>query len=229
MVDPARLALIHAEIDGELDARQRAELSRYLLADPALRALRDQIRQLCTALDAVAEVEPPPQLRTDILAALPQNPPRRSGLARPVLKWRYAAVLAGVLLTGTIVFRVLDFGQQPAVNEMAGTLADPRSAVTLDMVQMTQGAVSGRISLIRAGTGVELALDLAASAPVDVLIASGERSLRVNGLGRMGVRGPGPTTIALPGFAGDGQAVNLTFLIDEHEVARAVLREPKGH
>jgi hypothetical protein len=229
MVDPTQLALIHAEIDGELDDRQRAELSRCLLADPALRALRDQIRQLCAALDAVPEVEPPPQLRTDILAALPQIPARRGGLARPVMRWRYAAVLAGVLLTGTIVFRMLDFGQQPAVDEMAGTLADPRAAVTLDMVQLTQGAVSGRISLIRAGTGVDLALELAAKAPVDVLIASGSQSLRVNGLGPMGSHGPGPTTIALPGFAGDGQAVNLTFLIGEQKVAQAVLREPKGH
>lgn len=229
MVDPAQLALIHAEIDGELNDRQRAELSRCLLADPALRALRDQIRQLCAALDAVAEVEPPPQLRADILAALPQMPARRGGMARPVVQWRYAALLAGVLLTGTIVFRVLDFGQQPAVNEMAGTLADPSAGVTLDMVQLPQGAVSGRISLIREGTGLGLALDLAASAPVDVLIAGEGRSLRVNGLGPLGNHGAGPTTIALPGFGAGGQAVNLTFLIGEHEVARAVLREPSGH
>jgi hypothetical protein len=145
------------------------------------------------------------------------------------MRWRYAAVLAGVLLTGTIVFRIMDFGQQPAVNEMAGTLADPRAATTLDMVQLTQGAVSGRVSLIREGTGLGLALDLAASAPVDVLVASEGHSLRVNGLGPKGNHGPGPTTVALPGFASDGQAVSLTFLIGEQEVARAVLREPTGH
>ena len=41
------LELIHAEIDGELTGPQRAELNRLLLADPALRALRDELRRTC--------------------------------------------------------------------------------------------------------------------------------------------------------------------------------------
>ncbi len=45
MVDQAQLALIQAEIDGELNDRQRAELSRSLLADPALRAAREEMRR----------------------------------------------------------------------------------------------------------------------------------------------------------------------------------------
>ena len=170
MFDPAQLALIQAEIDGELDDRQRAELSRGLLADPALRRLREQMRRLCLALDAVPEVEPPAQLRTDILAALPQMRVRPTRVVWPALKWRYAAVLAGVLLTGTIVFRTMDFGREPATNEMAGTLAATRAAVTVDVIQLSPGAVSGRVSLIRNGAELGLALDLAASAPVDVLI-----------------------------------------------------------
>ena len=228
MLDPTQLALIQAEIDGDLDDRQRAELSRGLLADPALRALRDQMRRLCLALDAVPEVEPPAQLRTDILAALPQMQARPTRVVWPALKWRYAAALAGVLLTGAIVFRTMDFGQEPATNEMAGTLAATRAAVTVDVIQLSPGAVSGRVSLIRDGAELGLALDLAASAPVDVLIAGAGRSLRVNGLGPRGSHGAGPTTIALPGFASGGQAVNLTFLIGDREVARAVLREPMG-
>ena len=229
MVDPAQLALIHAEIDGELDDRQRAELSGCLLADPALRALRDEMRRLCRALDEVTPVEPPAQLRADIFAALPQIQARRSKVVWPERRWRYAAVLAGVLLTGAIVFRIMDFGQGPAVNEMAGTLAAPRAAVTVDMVQLRHEAVSGRVSLIRDGAELGLTLELAASAPVDVLIAGEGRSVRVNGLGPRGSRGTGATTIALPGFGSGGQALNLTFLIGDREVARAVLREPTGH
>ena len=69
----------------------------------------------------------PAHLRADILAALPQMHPRR-----PVMRawagqaWRYAAVLAGVLLTGALVFRLMDFGSAPARDEMSGTLAAPR-------------------------------------------------------------------------------------------------------
>ena len=224
MAEPAQLALIHAEIDGELDDRQRAELSRCLLADPALRAVRDEMWRVCRALEAVPEVDPPAGLSADILAALPQMPRRTVHNSRPQLNWRYAAVLAGVLLTGTIVFRIMDFGQGPSASDMAGTLAARRAAVTLDMVQLSAGAVSGQVSLVRNGAELGLALQLAASAPVDVLIASGGRTVRVNGLGSRGNNGGGTETISLAGFGGNGQAVNLTFLIAEREVARAELR-----
>jgi hypothetical protein len=140
--------------------------------------------------------------------------------------WRYAAVLAGVLLTGTVVFRIMDFGQEPAANDMAGTLAAARTVATLDVVQMGQGAVSGQVSLIRTGTELGVAFDLVASAPVDVVIAGEGRTVHVSGLGPHGKYGSGPTTIPLPGFGGQGEAVQLTFLIDGREVARSELREP---
>jgi hypothetical protein len=103
-------------------------------------------------------------------------------------EWRYAAVLAGVLLTGAIVFRMMDFGQTPAATEMAGTLVSPHAAVTVDMVQLSPGAVSGRVSLIRDGAELGVALELTAGAPVDVLIASEGHSMRVNGLGSQAAR-----------------------------------------
>jgi anti-sigma factor RsiW len=76
MVDQAQLALIQAEIDGELNDRQRAELSRHLLADP-LSVPCAEMRRLCRALDGLPEVEPP-RMRTDILAALPQIQAQRT-------------------------------------------------------------------------------------------------------------------------------------------------------
>ena len=228
MVDPKLLALIHAEIDGALDDRQRAELARCLLADPATRAVRDEMRRLCKALDAVSAVEPPAQLRADILAALPQTRTRPATVDWQLPNWRYAAVLAGVLVIGTVVLRVMD-GQGPAASEMAGTLAAPRAVATVDMVQLGQGPVSGRVSLVRDSAGLKLALELVTSASVDVLVESDGRSLRVNGLGQRNGQGEAPTMIALPGFGIDGRPVNLTFLMGDHEVARAVLRGPKGH
>jgi len=55
------MALIHAELDGELDSARRGELARLLLADPQAHALRDQLQALCRRLDAVRQVEPPPE------------------------------------------------------------------------------------------------------------------------------------------------------------------------
>ena len=229
MIDPTQLALIHAEIDGELDDRQRAELSRGLLADPALRALRDEMQRLCRALDAVPQVEPPAQLRTDIFAALPHVQPRRSRAARTAPSWRYAAVLAGVLLTGAIVFRMMDFGQGSAANEMSGTLAAPRTAVAVDMVQVSAEGVSGRVGLIREGAELALNLQLATNAPVDMVIARGKNSMRVKGLGTRGSPGAQPTRIALPGFESGGGPIRLTFMRGDREVGQAVLKESTGH
>ena len=236
MTDATRLELIHAEIDGELDPRQRAELARSLLADPATRALREDLRRLCTALDTVAEVEPPPQLRARILAALPQTvvapvgpaparfAPARSWWSAPVL--RYAAALAGVLTAGTLVFGVLD-GQRPPASELAGTLAGPRAAAILDTVRITDGPVVGQVSLTRNSAGLGLALDLKAGAPVDVFVASGGYALRINGVERQD-RSAAPTNVALPGFRTDLQAVDLTFLMAGQEVGRATLRATSG-
>ena len=73
MAESAQLALVHAEIDGELDDRQRAELARCLLADPAFRATRDELRRLCGRLDAMEQVDPPAELLDGILASLPRT------------------------------------------------------------------------------------------------------------------------------------------------------------
>jgi len=82
MANPGQLVLINAEIDGDLDAAQRAELARTLLADPKARELRDDLRRLCQTLDAVPLVDPPPGLQESILAAMPQMAPMSAGIPK---------------------------------------------------------------------------------------------------------------------------------------------------
>jgi anti-sigma factor RsiW len=225
MDDTPHLALIHAEIDGELDARQRAELARQLLAEPQIRTEREDLRQLCAALDALPEVEPPAQLRASILAALPPSgiPRSRSGWSAP--RWRYAALLAGVLGAGALVFETLD-GTRPATTEAAGTMAAARVPVTLDTVRLNSGPVAGRVSLYRDSGGLGVVFALVAPAPVDVLITSGEHTLRINALGRTTGPGEPTTTVALRGFGTGTQAVTVTFLMDGRQVGSATLRSP---
>jgi hypothetical protein len=223
MVNSTPLELIHAEIDGELDSRQRAELSRSLLADPAVRSLREDLQRLCRALEAIPEAEPPPQLRDSILAALPPAPVRRSRswatAAAPA--WRYAAMLAGVMVAGTLLFETLR-GPGPAPREMAGTMAPQPAHTIVDTVVMGHsGPVGGKVSLYRDGVELGVALDLTSAAPVDVLVSSGGYTLRVSGLKT-------PADIALPGFPLAGQPVDVRFLIAGREVGSATLRAPKG-
>ena len=224
MVEPVHLALIHAEIDGELDEHRRAELSRLLLSDPAVRALRDEMHRLCGALDALPQAEAPARLRADVIAALPQSQPARASASWSATRWRYAAVLAGVILTGTIVFRLMDYGQETATTEMAGTLAAPRAATTVDVVQLGEGPVSGQVSLVVDEGKWNLELRLTADAPVDLLVATEGHTVRIHDLALQGTQAAGTTSIALPGFVADGRPIDLTFLRGGREVSRAVLR-----
>ena len=221
MIDSRRLELLHAEIDGELDAHGRAELARALLADPETRALRDDLRRLTGRLDAIGHVEPPAELVGSVLRALPpaNSSPARSGRSagRGAGNWRYAAMLAGAIVAGTVLLRVTT-GQLTPETEVAGTLAGPRATETLDSASIS-GVATGRATLIRDTSGLQLAVELTAGTPVDLQIASGEHSLTINGLGA------GRTVVGLPGFSDQGQPVRLTFSVNGREVGRASCRE----
>lgn len=227
MADTPHLALIHAEIDGELDARERSELARLLLAEPQTRAVREDLRRVSAALDVLPDVEPPAQLRAGILAALPPSTVSRARSGWSAPRWRYAALVAGVLGAGAVVFGTLN-GTRPATTETAGTMAAARAPVTLDTVRLGAGPVGGRVSLYRDAGGLGVAFELISSGPVDVLITSGGRTLEVNGLGGTGAAVQ--RTVALVGSPSTvGPEVGLTFLMSGREVGRATLTVPAGH
>jgi len=225
MADSGHLALIHAEIDGELDAEQRGELARCLLADPETRALREDFQRLCTALNAVEEVEPPPQLRESILAALPQSSTKQRWSWEP--RWRYAAVIAGVVAAGAVVLETVK-GPETVTTDVAGTMGAARAPTILDTAHLGNGPVSGRVSLYRDGVGLGLEFEVVASGPVEVLVASDGHTLRINGLGRQDKPGGPRTTVALTGFGMGGQTVDMTFLMAGRRVGNATLRASAG-
>jgi hypothetical protein len=228
MVDSRQLALIHADIDGELDGRERAELARCLLADSEARVLHEELRRLCSTLDATQEAEPPPQLAARILAALPYSAPPTQ-LARVSSwqpRWRYAALIAGVVVAASVLFETFKVSG-PATTDGAGTMAAPGTPAIVDTVRLDRGPVSGRISLYRGDAGLGLALDLVADTAVDVLVASNGQTLRIRGLRRAAAAGP-PTMVPLPGVPMAGQAVDVIFQVDGREVGRATLHAPSG-
>lgn len=226
MADDARMALIHAELDAELSGEQRAELARLLLADPSLRVLRDELRLLCSRLGELGEAEPPSVLKDSILAKLPPAP--RASVAPPqrsasLGRWRLAAMLAGLLTAGAIVYETVQ-GPAPTSRETAGTMAADGSTV-VDSVIVGGGSVAGRATLYRDRSGLAVALELSAADHVDVLIASAGRSFRINDL----VSPPAGTVrrmAALPGVGMQGQEIELSFLIGGRTVSRATLHAP---
>jgi hypothetical protein len=227
MTDPGYVALVHAEIDGELDAGQRAQLARQLLADTEARALREDLLTLRKMFDAIDQVEPPAHLRANILQSLPPLSPPRSSLQWPAHRWRYAALVAGVLGAATLVYETVQ-GPGPGSTEVVGTIAAKRAPVMVDRVTLGAGPVTGSVSLYRDAGGLGVAFELAASEPVDVLIVSDGQTLRVDGLGRAGSADQ-KRMVNLPRSGPGGtHTVNLTFLISGREVGRATLTAPGG-
>jgi hypothetical protein len=225
MEDPDFLALVHAEIDGELDARQRAELARRLLADPKARALREELLGVTTALGALGDAEPPAELRARLFQTISTMPVPRRRSPWAAARWRYAALIAGILGMTAVVYESVD-GTGAGSADTLGTIAAERP---LDSVLLGEGPVTGRVSLYRAGSVLRLGFEVTAAAPVDVLIVSDGQTVRVNDLGRSGSADPRPTVELPQASAAGSRTVDVTFLMAGREVARAKLAAPQGH
>lgn len=229
MTDAERTALIHAELDGDLGSEQRADLARLLLAEPQMRAVRDEMQGLCNSLGALGEAEPPPGLKDSILNRLPPVPlavTAPSYRSASFGRWRLAALFAGLLTAGTIVYETVQ-GPAPTSRETAGTMATDASTA-VDSAVIAGGPVTGRATLYRDKNGLTVGLEVSAAEPVDVLIASGGHSFRINGLGGSSATGSTRRTVALAGVELQGQEVELSFLIAGRAVDRATLHAPSG-
>jgi hypothetical protein len=226
VTDDDRMALIRAELDGDLTSPQRADLARLLLADPQLRAWRDELRSLCSRLDAVGQVAPPPQLKDLILKRLPTVPVVTAYRRVSFGRWRLAAMVAGLLMAGTVVYQTVQ-GPAPASRETAGTMAAD-ALTTVDSVVVGSGSVAGRATLYRDKSGLAVGLEVSATEPMDVLIETAGHSFRFNGLGSSSPAGSTRQTVALPGVRMQGQDIELSFLIGERTVSRATLRAPSA-
>ncbi len=186
-LEERQVELIQADIDGELAGADRAELSACLLANPAARQLRDELRAVCAALEQIQPEEPPAELRERILAALPAGqttgasrrwiPGRR--LAASPSGLRYAAAFAGGLLVSALAFQ---FGTSPvsgqlSVNQLVGTMAravpesvDVQGGGSLvDKATIELPQVSGAVSLHGTPAAPVVGVSVRARTDIDVV------------------------------------------------------------
>jgi hypothetical protein len=138
---------------------------------------------------------------------------------------RYAAVIAGLLAAGTVVYETVE-GPAPAT-DVAGTMASSGRRATVDTVRLPDGPVSGRVILYRDSAGLGLEFELVTSTPVEALVTVDNHTLKVSSLGGRADRGGPPTTVALPALGMRGEAVDVTFLMAGHQVGSATLRAPE--
>ncbi len=190
------IELIHADLDGEISAEDQQELHACLESDASLGALRDDMRKLHDVLGRVESEDPPPGLRSRIIAAAaPQFTrrivkPRRSILASILPGWPAPALLrygAAAAFGAAIVAVGLKVGDLDSHGP-----ADPGSLVGTMTSYRAPGAATGRIALDTAaitgsvGTSVQNGLvvvdfNLSAAEPVEIIADYGQSGLSFSG------------------------------------------------
>lgn len=231
MIDEKYIGLIQADVDGELPDGSRAELAAYLLANPQARALRDELRSVNDALLSVTQVEPPPGLAGAIVASIPASP----GSARRQPRWwlqsgllRYAAVFAGGLLAGAVVFEA-GVGRHDGVDAttVAGTMIDGSAPATpVASARLALPQLNGTVSLYAASTQRILQFDLAVQEPVEIVVLhDGERATFSHD-GSPGREGSLRYALVLDGPGQPGEAVQVEVVASGRILDRKDLRLP---
>jgi hypothetical protein len=235
MLDDRMLQLLNAEIDGDLSASDRAELSRRLLHEPEARAAREALRRTCAELDTLEPVEPPAELRERILAAFPQSAAvaSRGGQAsRRFLSsastLRYAAAIVGAVLVGTIAFQANRSVDDVDADQTAGTMADSPAAARAGEGAMRVDAsqVRGTITLVPTGRELGVRFDFDPVQPagaampeaIDVVVTRGHDVAHLKGSAAMQQAGGTAMTAALPGAVAAGDVVGVRVMVADTPV-----------
>jgi hypothetical protein len=230
MLDDRMLQLLNAEIDGDLSASDRAELSRRLLHEPDARAAREALRRACAELDTLEPVEPPAELRERILAALPQSAAVASRGGQPSRRFlssastlRYAAAIVGAVLVGTIAFQANRSVSGVDADQAAGTMADPPAAARAGggAIRVDDSQVRGTITLVPTGRELGVRFDFDPVQPVgvvspeaiDVIVTRGHDVAHLKGLDASRQAGSAALVATLPGALAAGEAVDVRVIV----------------
>ena len=179
MLDNHQIELVHADVDGELPAGQRGELSRLLLANPEARALHDELRRLSRLLDGLPKLDPPAGLASAVLDGIPWPQAARS--AAPAVSWWHtapriaAAMAAGALLTATVYQLARPFGDDVDGSEVSGTMASPASApkAVARALELNLEQVKGTVAVSGSIPARTIDFDVAIAVPVEVVAIAG--------------------------------------------------------
>jgi hypothetical protein len=190
------IELIQADIDGELESADRAELSAALLANPAARQLHGELRTLCAALDVVPPAEPPAGLREQIMAALPAaNDSGRRGnaafgrrqtmfTAAPVAL-RYAAAFVGGVIVSTLGFQAISGQEALTPRQLSGTITRPpeldNSSLKIDLP-----SVHGSLAVQGTPQAPFIQARLAADREIQVIARLDAQEIRLGGFKAQG-------------------------------------------
>ena len=243
MVDERTLELIHAELDGDLGASDRADLSRRLEVDAEARTLREQLGVIAGALGRMEPVPEPAELHLQLLQVTRRSARVISSRERRAQIVRYGMAMAAGMAFAVIGLSLAERGRPTFdVRELAGTMgrqaAYPAGAVASQRVAAT--GLNGSVALSPAADRWLLLFDLDSMQPVTVSMAYDAAAFRLNGHaqadsgvssfsatpGRVGFVNQGAQRMVLFLEPGAGGPVRIRFESAGKALEEAVLEVP---
>ncbi len=232
-IDPRTLELIHAELDGELDAIARAELEQRLESDPLARVQREQLQRMSASLARLPVVEPPAGLRQRWSGPRPvaSAAVKPSSVARISAQRRWIRPAIGLAAGALAVAIALQWSGvaniEQDTRQMVGTLGG--APVTgAQSVDLRAEGLTGSVALAPASAGWDLMFKLDSAGPVAVSATYEPAALRLMGY----EGGSGQPVSASPGkiaFASSGeQHLNLHLQPEEGGQVRIRIQGQEG-
>ena len=222
------IELVNGELDGTNTSPESAELADIVREDAATRAFFDETKAFFGILEAVPEVDPPPELKERIMEFVD----RQSSTARaanpetgfvvslrrifePLIQrpaWVMSYAFVAGLLFGVAVLSIIDGPVDAETGVVQGTIGQPVVGV-LDEATLEVGGIT--VDLVTMGTENEVVLDITIS-------GSGDATLNIQASDQSDAgssiiaSGPGHFTVSLEGI--DGLVVTVTSAGQERTV-----------
>jgi len=190
MLEDRALYLINAEIDGELDASEKSELAAVLERSEEARAMRAELGRIARLLDDDADIEPPANLSSRIMAQVTLPAPNPSFSLSAFWASLQPGPVAAAFAAGMLVsLGVYEFASRPQMGgdlgSMVGTMvANPQdlAAAARDQLAVNAPGVKGSVSLVEQGSFIVLNFDLDSAEQAEIVVGLTEAGLRFGGI-----------------------------------------------
>jgi len=189
MIDERSIELVNADLDGELNQPETAELEAALQQSGELRGLQSELRGFADLLDDEPPLELPDGLHRQIVQQI--SLPEKSGFSLTAIPGfiRYGlAAAAGLVLTvGLYEYRPGATSEQD-ISSMVGTIMHQDKSsdgVTLDAFAFEFEEISSAVSLQRRDGALVLDVLLDSRDPVDITVDFTSDGLQFDAIAQM--------------------------------------------
>ncbi len=219
MNDKKYMELIQAELDGELNEDQQAELDSLLDASAEARTTRKDFRDLAGLLGQIPSRQPPESLRQSILAQIDlagRQRPAPSRWAIPAAARVAIAFAAGIVVTiGLFRLAPVEIGPtdtRSLVGSMVRNQALPNE-FPRDRLELEFNILQGSVELHRNNNLLMLEFEFDAKGPMNLALDFADQGLQFEGFAHQSVTPPGlQVSTDSIGIAASGDQSFVVFL-----------------